>query len=228
MSTYAIDSVTGSYPSTKAPGSILGSGRSQELSVAVSDELGRLDSPYAKHRIFANDLILGGILGRRIFGGTYWFSSVATTDQAIDVAPSSLPGAVADVRSWLKMPIDDVAQLFGVKRRHLYYVLNDDRDVSLEKGRRIRLVHKLFADINAALEGSDRSLRDAVLMPLNDDYQSLFDIAKDGDEEAITAGARKLLSRIAGGDMSNETTRPAPYTPLLSEEEIVLALKARR
>ena len=139
-----------------------------------------------------------------------------------------LKTVIYQVKFQVDLPINDLAQLFGIKRRQLYYVL-DGRSPGLETEQRIRLVHSVFADIDDALEGSEGNLRNAILMPATDDYRSLFDVIKSGDEDEIRSVAKSLVGRIERKETSATLPVPSPtYAVFGSDEEIIRGMKESR
>jgi len=114
-----------------------------------------------------------------------------------------------DLRTWLDLPVDDIARLCGVKRRQFYNILEDRLNTSTLREKHVRLVHGILRDLREKL-GSDKKLRAAVLMPITSDYKSFFDVCAEKDPDRIREVGTELADRIDTGRVAGMLPRAAP------------------
>ncbi len=137
------------------------------------------------------------------------FLVLQETAQEVLDAPS-LADLLNDLRDQVYFPAGDVAALCGVKRRQFYNLLagaspNPQRD------QHIRLVCKITTALSDAVGGDPIKVRAALLMPVSDDYRSLYDaaVAQDCD---LGARAEQVITRLRSGNQRGLIPRPSPRT----------------
>lgn len=122
----------------------------------------------------------------------------------------SIAQLLAELRDKVDLPIEDLAAMVGLGRRHFYNLLGGD-SASPSREQQIRVMHELISRLGEAVEGDRTRLRAAILMPVGDQLETLFSVAKEGDTSGIRSLGKELLRRMETGDVSGLLPRPAPH-----------------
>lgn len=115
-----------------------------------------------------------------------------------------------DLRTWLDLPVDDIARLCGVRRRQFYNLLESRGATSGSREKHVGLVHGVLEDLRSKLGDDNKKLRAAVLMPVTDDYRSFFDVCAEQDPAEIKVVGKELADRIDTGRVAGMLPRAAP------------------
>ena len=122
--------------------------------------------------------------------------------------PLGLAVLCAEMRTFIDLPVQDLARMVGVGRRQFYNLLNGETPAmrSSEDERRLRLVHDHLKHLSDV--GSDAStLRSAVLTPLPAiSGKSFFEVAEAGDIEEIELAHHALHVMLQSGARIREQT----------------------
>lgn len=122
--------------------------------------------------------------------------------------PLGLAVMCTEMRTFIDLPVQDLARMVGVGRRQFYNLLNGETPAmrSSEDERRLRLVHDHLKHLSDV--GSDAStLRSAVLTPLPAiSGKSFFEVAEAGDIEEIELAHHALHVMLQSGARIREQT----------------------
>jgi hypothetical protein len=158
-----------------------------------------------------------------------WFGYLRRTDPQSFVVLvhefelTTISDIARGLRDRLSLPVLDVAKLCGVKRRQFYNLLNGTSRRT-EAEQHMRVLWQAITELDDAVSHDQESLRAALLMPITDDYMSLYDVASDpGRRDELFEVARRLIDRLQSGDISGLLPRPSPGLRALQTDE---ALKA--
>lgn len=192
------------------------------LSYSLDKNVGDHISPLVSEHDTGSSLLIGSYLHRYItssHGVPGWIGYTARTDPQTFVvlihgpaqSPAPTVGDIArGLRDCLPLPILDIATLCGVKRRQFYNLLNgESRRTEAEK--HMRVLWQAVTDLDDAVSHDADDLRAALLMPVTDDYRSLFDVASEPSRrQELSDVARRLIDRLGSGDVSGLLPRPSP------------------
>src|SRR5680860_1547665 len=104
----------------------------------------------------------------------------------------SLASLARDLKEKVDLPVDDVAAMVGVRRRQFYNLVNG-RTASADSEARIRLIHRIVDELDAAVDHDRSRLRAALLMPVGDRFETLHSAAEGGDPDNIRAVGQELV-----------------------------------
>lgn len=123
---------------------------------------------------------------------------------------SSLAQLVRDLRDRIDLPVEDIAAMVGVRRRQFYNLMSGETASSAGEAR-VRLIHMIVGELEAALDGDRADLRAAILMPVGERYETFHSAAASGDLDLTRAIGRELVDRIEAGQVAGMIERPAPH-----------------
>jgi hypothetical protein len=120
-----------------------------------------------------------------------WHRYTATTAPFVTTAPLTLldvPSALREARSRAGLPVQDLAAMFGVKRRHFYNLLAGGGDET-ERMPRIAQVTSAIAQVSDWAGHNSRKARTLLLTRLAGD--SIYDAAVADDEGRLGAALER-------------------------------------
>jgi hypothetical protein len=123
------------------------------------------------------------------------------------------------------LPVQDLATMFGVKRRQFYNLLKGTDQPTTERQRRIDAVSRAISRLSES-EGSDsRSTRTVILAELDGD--SVFAAAVTGDPGRLDAAVERALEALQRGTSLRRSTPPSHRadrdTAAAAREELALS-----
>lgn len=132
---------------------------------------------------------------------------------AVRLIPPDGPSVVAllrDLKKKIDLPVEDIAAMVGVRRRQFYNLVSGDTASSARESR-IRLLHSVVSDIEAAVGGDRGRLRAAILMPVGERFETLYSAAESGELDRLRAVGYELVRRLEAGEVAGMIDRPAPH-----------------
>ena len=133
---------------------------------------------------------------------------------AIQSATDDAPAVVLDVPTQLQearvqagLPVQDLAAMFGVKRRQFYNLMNGDTPPSLETERRITPVAESIRRLSQAAAGDGRTARSAILASIEGD--TLFDAAASADAERLAAATSRAIDAVVSDERLRKGLPPS-------------------
>jgi transcriptional regulator with XRE-family HTH domain len=131
-----------------------------------------------------------------------------------------VPTQLQEARLQAGLPVQDVAAMFGVKRRQYYNLMNGDSP-SLDTERRIGPVSEAIRRI-ASAAGNPRTTRSAILARIEGD--SVFDAATSGDTERLELATTRAVDVIESGQPLRKRLPPSlratPEAAAAAREEL--------
>ncbi len=119
-----------------------------------------------------------------------------------------LDDALKMIRECSGLPAIDVAAMIGVKRRQFYNLLNGER-ASSDRERWIRSLAAVLSALRDAADGDTARVRASILRPL-DDGRSLFELARDRDQDSVLRAKDELVLDLRAGRVTGLVQRPSP------------------
>lgn len=124
----------------------------------------------------------------------------AATALAVDVEEATvdldITTTLQRARSQAGLPVQDLAAMFGVKRRHLYNLMSGEATCDAARERRIGRVAELVARLSEQSNGNSKSVRSAILARIDGD--SVYDAAVSDDEDRLALATDRALEAIGG------------------------------
>lgn len=130
----------------------------------------------------------------------------------------SLADLVSDLKDRLDLPVEDVAAMVGVGRRHFYNLMSG-ATVSSAREAWIRVLHAIVDDLDVAVGGDRGRLRAAILMPVGERFESVYAAAEGGDLDHLRTIGSEVVRRIEAGEVAGMIDRPAPHLQRLVSPE---------
>ncbi len=113
-------------------------------------------------------------------------------------APMSIATAMQEMRTLVDLPVQDLARLCGISRRHFYNLMTGESAPPATLETRIRALHDRLYKLFGSVGEDSRAARAALLSPLSGG-RSAYDIAAGVDLEAIDAAFEELEANLRGG-----------------------------
>jgi len=140
-----------------------------------------------------------------------WQQPIATivqTPATVEEAPIviDIPEELTEARAKAGLPVQDLAAMFGIKRRQFYNLVSGDDVPDTGRERRIALVVDALRRISDQVGGNSRKVRTLVLARLDGD--SVYDAAVADDADRV----ERALARAVGAaaDTHGLRRRSAP------------------
>jgi hypothetical protein len=137
---------------------------------------------------------------------------VVSTD--IGTAIVDVPASLQSTRSQAGLPVQDLAAMFGIKRRQFYNLLSSEQETESERAQRIARVAEAVARVSGWVDGNTRKVRALLLARLDGD--SIYDAAVADDEGRLSSAIERAYSAAAAG--TRLPRRPAPSNRATAEE----------
>lgn len=129
-------------------------------------------------------------------------------------------GRLQQLKAQIALPVIDLAQMIGLRRRRFYDLLDGD-EPERDRVARIFAVTDVAAELSSLV--SDRKKAASALLAPILDGESFFDLASaDSDPASIRLAGDKLLAALSTG--VNPGTRPAPSVAPSADDERTSAL----
>jgi transcriptional regulator with XRE-family HTH domain len=125
-----------------------------------------------------------------------------------------VPGALQEARTKAGLPVQDLAAMFGIKRRQFYNLASGDDRPEHAREMRIARVTAVIKQLSERLGGNSRSVRGALLARLDGD--SVHEAAIANDESRLKAALERALAAADAG--TPLPRRSAPSTRATPEE----------
>lgn len=119
-------------------------------------------------------------------------------EQEIDApaAPEQLPEVMAQLRRQLALSIGDLAHMLGLSRRH-FYNLASGANASRETETRVRTIAEMTTRLDAELSDAEL-IRAAILTPVGTPSLTFYEVAEQGDLDALRTVLDALIQKIHG------------------------------
>jgi transcriptional regulator with XRE-family HTH domain len=142
-------------------------------------------------------------------------AAIGSAAEATPPVVLDVPAALQQARSQAGLPVQDLAAMFGIKRRQFYNLVSGEQQPEHERQPRIERVVDAVNKVSEWVGGNSRSVRRLLLARLDGD--SLYDaaVADDGVrldaalERAFTAAAQNLALPRRVPPSSRSTQREA-------------------
>jgi hypothetical protein len=118
---------------------------------------------------------------------------------AVDVSTAlfDVAAGLQSARSQAGLPVQDLAAMFGIKRRQFYNLLSNEQETEPDRVPRIARVTDAIAKVSSWVGGNSRNVRALLLARLDGD--SIYDAAVAGDEARIASAIERAYSAAAQG-----------------------------
>ena len=133
---------------------------------------------------------------------------LATAEQLIKT-DETVAELAKDLRTKIDLPVQDLAEMCGVRRRQFYNLLNGTSQPSTTLERRFRQLHRMVSEIHDLLDRQPERVRAAVLTPLPDELGSFFDVAASGDADQLELAFLHLTRAIKRGETAERAIPPS-------------------
>jgi transcriptional regulator with XRE-family HTH domain len=127
-------------------------------------------------------------------------ASSAATSVALDI-----PTALQQARAQAGLPVQDLAAMFGVKRRQFYNLMSGEDTPDAARERRIARVTAAISQLSEQANGNSRSVRAVLLARLDGD--SLYDAAVADDDDRLDLAVGRAMEAMAAGVKNNRLPR---------------------
>lgn len=118
-----------------------------------------------------------------------------------------IPATLQEVRVKAGLPVQDVAAMFGVKRRQFYNLLNGEDLPSPDTDRRIGPVTEAIRVLSEAASGDSRAVRVAILARIGG--ESVFDAAMSGEPGRLESATARAAQAVASGQRLRKRLPPS-------------------
>jgi len=133
-----------------------------------------------------------------------WRQHLLTEAEIVAVdAPEMLKAA----REEAGLPVQDLAAMFGVKRRQFYNLLRGEDMPTSDRQVRIRLVCDAIQNISHESGGNSRLTRSAILAAIEGD--SVFDAATAADAQRLEFAVARARAAVRSGQQLQRRTAPS-------------------
>lgn len=190
----------------------------QSSSTTIADDWGLIDTEVEWQRM--NALIVVGTGGwahealNFLKPPSYWISVPFEAESPELPDFLSVKATLEDVKEIVDLPVQDLAKMLGLSRRHFYNLLNGHQP-GRQSEESIRWTHKRLNELSDAVDGLYVTTRDALLTPITDDDKSLFEVLSEKDRPKSEKAFEALMSRLRNEDLAGMLPRPAPaFSPL--------------
>jgi hypothetical protein len=121
------------------------------------------------------------------------WQATASTDVA---GVPNVGEAVSELRERTQLPVKDVAAMLGIKRRHVYNLL-DGEPASAATIARVHAASRMVQRVGEFVGADPRDVRNALLVPV--EGKSLFERLSEGDVVAADQALGRLAKRVEAG-----------------------------
>lgn len=131
-----------------------------------------------------------------------WQGTLATAPAASAVAVDEplvldVPGALQEARARAGLPVQDLAAMFGIKRRQFYNLSSGEQQPESERLPRIGHVTRAIDEVSSWVEGSTQKVRTLLLARLDGD--SVYDAAVADDVDRLDQALERVRAAAAEG-----------------------------
>jgi hypothetical protein len=136
-----------------------------------------------------------------------WHRRAPVSSTEVGAALLDVPACLQSARSRAGLPVQDLAAMFGIKRRQFYNLLSSEQETEPERVHRIAVVADAIARVSGWVDGNTRKVRALLLARLDGD--SIYDAAADDDESRLSAAIERAYSAAAGGVRLPQRSAPS-------------------
>ena len=128
-------------------------------------------------------------------------------DSHADTLTLDIPAALATGRSQAGLPVQDLAAMFGIKRRQFYNLLSGEDTPDIARELRIGRVTNAITQLSELADGNSRKVRTYLLARLDGD--SVYDAAVADDEDRLDWALERACSAMAMGTAVHARLTPS-------------------
>jgi hypothetical protein len=165
-----------------------------------------------------DDLLVEDVLIQELHNSLDEWEKIGQGEPETEAPIVDLPRALATARSQAGLPVQDLAAMFGIKRRQFYNLLSGEDRPDMARELRIARVANAVAELSRLVGGNSRKVRALLLARFEND--SLYDAAVADDEDRLE-WALARASSVAATDVT-PPVRLAPSSRASSEEAIAV------
>jgi hypothetical protein len=136
-----------------------------------------------------------------------------------------IPTALQHARTQAGLPVNDLAAVFGIKRRQFYNLISGEVASDLGRERRIGRVTEGIGKLSELAGGNSRSVRAALLARLEGD--SVYDAAVADDEDRFATAMQRAVDALGSG-LRRDRLAPSQRATSSEAAEVREFLRATR